>query len=144
MQICRSPTVTPGSTNATLGPDARALYRAIEVFTAKNGMEPPHILSTCRSWAHQMELQQRWDAGDRVGIAARPADPEDSSHVPDEFGICHAFDLANNPDWLKTVGRHVLNSFPSAHWGGTFLPQDLPHFHVVPDRRWINAATFRI
>lgn len=144
MQICRDPCVTSESTNGTLGPDARALYRAIEVFTAQNGMEPPHILSTCRSRAHQKELQRRWDAGDRAGIAVRPADPEDSLHVPDELGICSAFDLSNNHAWLRTVGRFVIDNFPSAVWGGTFLPQDLPHFHVVPDRRWINAASFRI
>ncbi len=128
----------------TLGPDARALYRFIEIFAAEQNLEPPHLLSTCRSREEQLNLQRRWDAGDREGIRARPADPDTSKHVADEHGICHAFDLFNSDSWLRTVGQHVVKTFPGARWGGNWLPPDLPHFDVQPSRRWIRAASFKI
>ena len=133
-----------GTTTHTLGPEARALYRFIEIYAAQENLEPPHILSTCRPAAQQIAMQEAWDRGDRAGLRVRPADPENSKHVPDETGICSAFDLSNNDAWLRQVGQHVLENFPGATWGGIWIPKDLPHFHVEPSRRWISAASFKI
>lgn len=130
------------SGQGTLGPEARQLYRSIEIFAATKGLQAPKILSSCRSLEQQRSLQRRWDAGDRLGLATRPAD--DSKHVPDELGICHAFDLAGSDAWLTMVGTFVQGSFPNAVWGGSFLPPDKNHFHVNPSAKWISAATWVI
>src|SRR5689334_10061128 len=49
-------------------------YRAASLYLAlwNEGLEP-QITSGRRSLAHQLELQRRWDAGDRAGLASRPA-----------------------------------------------------------------------
>jgi len=133
-----------GDSPGTMGPEARAMYRAIELYTAENGMEPPHLLSTCRSKAKQLDMQRRWDSGDRRGLRVRPADPDSSKHVADEYGICWAFDLANSDAWLDVVGPHIVKTVPGARWGGNWLPKDSPHFDIEPSRRWISAATFKI
>jgi hypothetical protein len=127
-----------------MGPEARALYRDIEIFTAEQGLEPPHLLSQCRSADLQRAMQQAWDTGRRSGLRVRPADPENSKHVADDNGICWAFDLSNDDTWLDIVGAWVTRTHPTATWGGIWLPKDRPHFQVEEHGRWISAASFRI
>ena len=143
MKTACCPTLTPGPTGA-IGPEARQLYRDIEIYAAQNGMEPPHLLSQCRSAALQRAMQLAWDTGRRTGLRVRPADPENSSHVPDAQGICWAFDLNNSDEWLKTIGRWVQRTHPNASWGGAWLPPDLPHFQINDHARWISAAAYTI
>jgi len=126
--IC--PNNPPISDGSNLSPSARQLYQWIELYTAQNGLEQPKILSICRSKAHQKQLQDDWDAGKREGLRVRPAD--NSYHIPDKFGLCHAFDLANTDKWLRMVGSAVVQNVPGARWGGTWIPQDLPHFDMPP------------
>jgi len=129
---------------STLGPEARMLYRHIELYAARVGIEPPTLLSQCRSADQQAAMQAAWDRGDRAGMRSRPANPENSKHVPDENGICYAFDLGNTKAWLNEVGPWVARTVPDARWGGNFLPRDEPHFDVEPQIKWSSAATFTI
>ena len=132
------------SSTGTLGPDARSVYRDIELYSAQIGIAPPKLISTCRSAEHQRHMQIRWDAGDRVGLGARPADPENSRHVPDANGLCWAFDLGNNSEWLRLIGPWVQRTYPNARWGGSFMSSDPAHIDVTPGRNWISAATWQI
>jgi hypothetical protein len=137
------PTLTRAPTGA-IGPEARQLYRDIEIYAAETGLEPPHLLSQCRSASLQRAMQQAWDTGRRSGLRSRPADPENSKHVPDENGICWAFDLNNTDEWLRVVGAWVQRTHPNATWGGTWLSRDLPHFQVDVHDRWISTAHYTI
>jgi hypothetical protein len=141
MSVCCQGT---GTQSATMGPEIRHLYGQIELYTAQHGMEPPHLLSQCRSRDLQLAMQQAWDTGRRSGLRVRPADPENSNHIPDKMGICWAFDLSNDETWLSIVGGWVARTFPNATWGGTWLPRDTPHFQIDEHKRWRSAATFTI
>jgi len=145
--IC-CPTSLPGyhppSGGTAIGPEARQLYRSIEVFSAQIGLEPPILLSQCRSAALQLAMQRAWDTGRRTGLRVRPADPQNSRHVPDENGICYAFDLGNSNPWLDRVGRWVVDTQPGAVWGGTWLRRDSPHFEVSEHARWVSVVNIRI
>lgn len=120
---------TPGFLDQ-MHPKARALYRWIEAFAKQNKLEPPFPLSICRSFERQKQIQEAWDRGEREGLSVRPADPENSLHVPGPDGLCRAFDLGNNYSWLALVGPAVMKNVPGARWGGLWLPPDYPHFDV--------------
>lgn len=132
-------TIVPAGTG-TLSARARQLFREIELFAASMRFPKPELLSGCRSREQQRELQRRWDAGDRAGLAVRPAD--ESLHLPDQFGVCRAFDLGGlSRQQLETVGSWVQQRFPWARWGGAWLPRDLNHFDV-PGQVWESEFTF--
>jgi hypothetical protein len=141
MSVCCSVSST---SPATLGPESRDLYRYIELLAGRLRIDPPLLLSQCRSAEKQLTMQLEWDRGNREGLATRPADPENSNHVPDEFGVCRAFDLGNSHAWLRMVGAHVSKHIPWAEWGGTWFPPDLPHFQVNETQQWRSVASFRI
>lgn len=134
---------TPGF-GGTLGPGARELLRAIELKAAAEHMPDPVYLSGCRAADYQMELRRRWDSGDREGLRVRPADPENSRHVPDSRGLCWAFDLGNESSWLEIIGPWAVRNIPGAVWGGSFIPKDQPHFEFAPDRPWTKAISIRL
>jgi hypothetical protein len=92
------------------------------------GMGQPILLSTCRTYEHQKNLQERWDNGERSGIRSRPANPEDSLHVAGDDGKCRAFDLGNSDDWLGVIGPRVVGEFPTVEWGGNYINRDPNHF----------------
>lgn len=91
-----------------------------------SGMAQPELLSACRSQEMQRKLQSLWDQGLRAGLAVRPVD--NSRHIPDEYGICRAFDLANDEQWLAVMGPVVAAKWPNVEWGGSYLPPDPRHF----------------
>jgi hypothetical protein len=131
---CCGPVSQLGVGPGALAPPARALLSHIALYAAQRGLEPPKVISACRTREEQIELIRRWESGDREGIAARPAHPDNSKHISDANGMCWAFDLGNSHAWLRAVGP-VAARFPGARWGGTFIPADLPHFDMeVPMR----------
>lgn len=107
------------------GPMMKFLDWLIQL-TRRGDMERPELLSTCRTHERQKYLQSLWDQGMREGLAVRPVDG--SKHLPDPFGFCHAFDLANDTRWLQIVGPVVVAKWTVVEWGGTYLPPDPRHF----------------
>lgn len=82
------------------------------------------IISGYRTPTEQATLRNRWVAGEREGIAARPADPRTSRHPQ---GI--AVDLWGSNDELFKWGR--LWEELGGRWGGRFWPKpDLVHFDL--------------
>lgn len=45
----------------------------------------PRITSVFRDPAHQQELLDRWNAGERAGFIGKPADPKKSKHTQKTF-----------------------------------------------------------
>ena len=128
---------------ATLSPPARRLLQTIEWYTEQNNLAFPEVLSACRTPEAQLAMQGQWDLGNRGGLRVRPVDPQNSSHVADENGLCWAFDLwpsdGDSSAWFALVGAYVRSSevqraIPGASWGGAWLPKDEPHFQVEPMR----------
>lgn len=119
----------------TISEATRKLFRSIWVFAAAQGMAEPIVISQCRDRAAQQIMYDRWNRGDRAGLAYQPAHPDNSLHVPDAMGVCRAFDLGNDLDWLSRVGAYVTANHPEAEWGGSWLPPDPGHF-AVPPRTW--------
>lgn len=111
---------------AELSPLMMGLFAWMAELTARGGMAPPELLSACRSRAMQDQLIDDWDRGARAGLLVRPV--RNSKHLPDPFGKCHAFDLANHETWLYTVGPVVSGKWPGIEWGGTYIPKDIRHF----------------
>ena len=124
-----------------LAPPARKILSQLTLYAAQQGMEAPKVISACRTYDEQLELQQRWDRGDREGIHTRPANPENSRHVADESGLCWAFDVGNSHEWCKVMGPYIQRINPDAIWGGSWLTPDLPHFEA---KRWKLAAAVRL
>lgn len=104
----------------------RRLFAWMEEVAVRGGFPGPVLLSECRSPERTRELQRMWDAGMREGLAVRPS--SNSRHHPDPFGVCHAFDLANDFLWLESMGPVVLQSWTGIEWGGTYVPRDVRHF----------------
>ena len=102
------------------------LFNWMTEVARRGGMADPIILSGCRSPERQRFLQREWDEGRREGLAVRPSDT--SKHLPDPFGFCRAFDLANTSNWLAVMGPVVAQKWPNIEWGGTFIPRDPRHF----------------
>ena len=90
------------------------------------GVQGPIVLSSCRTREQQEEMQRAWDRGDKGGLSYRPS--SDSRHIPDSFGYCHAIDLGNDSEWLKIIGREVVQRVPQITWGGVWIPPDIRHF----------------
>jgi hypothetical protein len=128
----------------TMGPEVRQLYRAIEIYSAKAGLTVPRLVSQCRSREYQLMIQKRWDSGLKEGLVTRPADPDNSAHVPDANGICWAFDLGNDLAWLNRIGSWVSRTFPGATWGGNWLTRDPNHFQVDQHEQWGLATRVKL
>jgi len=80
----------------------------------------PDIISGYRSPAEQRQLLQRWNAGDHVGINAKPACQ--SWHT-----LGRALDVENNRrEWLEVYG--MLMEYLGARWGKSF--GDVNHFDL--------------
>jgi hypothetical protein len=131
--ICCLPTTDIGIRFSDTGrekltDDLNQVLTWMDAFTAANRLPPPILISTCRTKQQQTEMQNRWDAGERSGLAARPADASDSLHVAELFQQCRAFDLGNTQEWLDIVGPQTIKAFPMVEWGGNFMLVDKPHF----------------
>jgi len=79
------------------------------------------IISGFRSLEYQMELQRRWDAGDREGLAYRPATNSDHTRG-------RAVDVSGNEEVLRAYARRWRALGPSHIWGGDFSAPDPNHF----------------
>lgn len=92
---------------------------------------PMSVTSGFRDPAHQRELQERWDRGDRAGLAARPA--TNSKHSTTSFfgnPDAMAVDLYAGSDAnLRILGNWAVN-YAGLRWGGTFKNADLVHFYI--------------
>ena len=122
------------------------LLNTLSEWAKNEQLGSPVVISTCRSAGKQAEMRARYDRGDRTGLAYRPADPKNSRHVPDETGVCWAFDLGNSDQWLRQAGafvqtRAVTVAVPGARWGGVWLPPDINHFEIIGMR---TAASIRL
>ena len=98
----------------------------MEVEAQRLKIEPPLVLSACRSRAMQNEMIRRWDRGERAGLLVRPS--PNSKHIPDRSGRCRAVDLANSEAWLRLMGPRAEKKFPYIEWGGNYLSDDFRHF----------------
>jgi len=114
--------IHPGGLSPTMG----QFFDWLGDWAQVNGLAPPIILSACRSETDQRLMQQEWDRGNREGLAVRPV--TNSKHIPDAFGNCRAFDLANDETWLRRAGMEVGRLFTAVEWGGTYLSPDIRHF----------------
>lgn len=81
------------------------------------------MISDYRTAGEQAALRQRWDSGDREGLAARPATPEGSRHVRGT-----AFDLIGTPEELRAWG--LIWEYMGGRWGGHWVPPDPGHFDL--------------
>lgn len=80
------------------------------------------IVSGYRSPKRQLELQNRWDSGDRVGLVARPASR--SWHMQ---GL--AVDV-NTREQGFPFFRDIMLQLPGVRWGGNFNRKDNVHFDL--------------
>ncbi len=125
-----------GWTGGTISQELQDLFGHIQLYTARQGLDEPVVLSACRTPEEQLALQRRWDNGDREGIAVRPADPANSNHIADENGVCWAFDLGNSREWLARIGPWVMRNVAGATWGGVWMPSDPGHFQLKKLASW--------
>lgn len=92
---------------------------------------PMSVTSGFRDPEHQRELRERWDRGDRAGLAARPA--TNSKHSTTSFfgdPDAMAVDLsAGSSQNLRILGGWAQN-YLGLRWGGTFKNADLVHFYI--------------
>ncbi|MDE0555749.1 MAG: D-alanyl-D-alanine carboxypeptidase family protein [Candidatus Poribacteria bacterium] len=92
---------------------------AVQSWIQTNGGEAVRITSGYRSPVRQSQLQARWDAGDRRGLVARPADA--SWHMQ---GL--AVDVSTRSpyfEWFRYGMQYLGN-----RWGGEFRKYDPVHF----------------
>lgn len=106
-----------------LDPKFAPYVAAAQTWIQQHGYQPVVITSGYRSPLHQLELQNRWDAGNRVGLRARPATY--SWHMQ---GL--AVDVSTR-DPSFTAFRTVMLSFDEhIRWGGDFRKSDPIHFDL--------------
>lgn len=86
-------------------------------------IQAPKISSGRRSRSKQLEMQRRWDRGDRRGLVTRPA--TNSAHLDGE-----AFDVAADSWTLQVMGAWAPHA--GLRWGGAF--QDPVHFDTRTGR----------
>jgi len=101
---------------------ARALYLAW--YAKQLGGVTLELESAYRSPAYQLELQRRWDSGNRAGLISRPA--SSSKHTEGR-----AFDIGIvGPDPSKELweGLGRLGEALGLRWGGRFPSPDPVHF----------------
>ena len=101
---------------------AAILYVTLVAWSIAYGLPPLSILSGYRDPEHQAELRRRWDAGDRGGLMARPA--ERSAHMTGD-----AFDTNYDANLLGIWG-YFTKFIENARWGGEFRAPDWNHFDV--------------
>jgi len=78
------------------------------------------ITSTYRAPLYQRALQERWDAGDRSGLIARPATY--SWHMQGR-----AIDVSTKPAPTFNAFRYAME-YQNVEWGGNFRNPDPVHF----------------
>lgn len=92
---------------------------------------PMKVTSGWRDPEKQRAMQERWDRGDRAGLAARPA--TNSKHSTTGFfgdPDAMAVDLyAGSDQNLRILGSWAQN-YLGLKWGGTFRNADLVHFYI--------------
>lgn len=92
---------------------------------------PVRIVSGWRDPARQKALRERWDAGDRAGLATRPAIVSKHSHTdisgnPDALAV----DISAGSDQnLQTLGFWA-KKYLGMRWGGDFRRYDPVHFYI--------------
>ncbi|MXZ01114.1 M15 family metallopeptidase [Candidatus Poribacteria bacterium] len=102
-----------------LDPRFAVYVAAAQTWIQQNGGEAVRITSGYRSPARQLELQNRWDAGNRVGLVARPADR--SWHMQ---GLAVDVDT-RSPEFAFF---RSLMLYWGNRWGGQFRSSDPVHF----------------
>lgn len=103
-----------------LSDEAAWRYAVLGWWTEHFGVPAPRIISGYRSPAYQRQLQERWDRGDRTGLASRPAD--NSQHS-----------TRNAWDTEQTLGLAYMSAlapYLGVRWGGTFQDPDRNHFDL--------------
>lgn len=85
------------------------------------------ITSGFRSPARQLELINKWDAGNRTGLVTRPA--VRSWHMQRL-----AVDVSTEPRPTFEVFRQVMLMFDGVRWGGNFRRSDPVHFDLPRGR----------
>ena len=88
----------------------------------------PDIVSGYRSPVKQRQMRNRWDAGDRVGLVARPA-------VRSWHTTGQAWDVENGvagfPWYRWTIMQYIKPRVNvEIRWGGNFSSPDPVHFDV--------------
>lgn|SRR5574341_623242 len=88
----------------------------------------PRVTSIFRDPAHQKELQRRWDAGNRAGLRARPADA--SKHTETGwFGrpAAKAMDMPTRDDRRAAE----IARFVGLGTGESFTQPDAGHYYIA-------------
>lgn len=105
---------------AELPAKAHAWATAILRYNGYPEPERPDIVSGYRPPMEQRALLDRWQAGNREGLAAKPA--------------CQSWHMAGRAIDVETSGagfdtyRWLLEKYTGAKWGGRFSPPDPVHF----------------
>jgi hypothetical protein len=97
------------------------VYAALMWWGEHYGYRAAEISSGRRSAREQRRLVSRWDAGDRAGIAVRPA--ANSAHTRGE-----AFDLVRVPH--VGIYGELSRYLQGVRWGGNFADADPLHFDL--------------
>lgn len=90
-----------------------------QAYAATVAGQAPEIVSGFRDPMRQLELIRMWDAGQRTGLATRPA--ERSWHM-----VGRAVDVDTNAAGFDAFRQAAVSL--GARWGGTFSRPDAPHF----------------
>ena len=122
----------PAAGEPGLAPKLQDVIRWMARAARDLGLAPPIVISTCRSRQQQDQMRERWDRGDREGMAYRPA--EQSWHIPGQDGMCYAVDFGNTREWLSIIGPLAENRYIGLEWGGHWLPPDYAHIQWPPGR----------
>ncbi|MYI69748.1 MAG: DUF882 domain-containing protein [Boseongicola sp. SB0673_bin_14] len=106
------------------GVDSRLSYLVglLQGLFVTYGLDPVTITSGYRSPERQYQLQNRWDAGDRRGLVARPA--SSSWHMQ---GL--AVDVSTRSINFDLF-RENMELFDGVRWGGRFRKPDPVHFDL--------------
>jgi hypothetical protein len=101
-----------------ISPALAVLYAIAYVVTEAFDRTPPEIISGWRSSAIQDAMRARWDAGDRAGLAVRPAA---TSKHPER----RAIDVGHRDEVFAYVMRAL-----GARDGAQFSTPDPTHFDL--------------
>lgn len=81
----------------------------------------PKVVSGHRDAQKQLNMQRRWDAGDRAGLVTRPA--SQSWHLVGR-GLDVGVDVPSFPVYVAMMERQGVQ------WGGRFRTSDPVHFQL--------------
>ena len=112
-----------------LNPEFSMLISQMYLFSYWYGY-PFFFISGFRDPERQRELQILWDAGRRMGLAARPS--SNSKHCNTNFDAgpdSLAVDIhTENPLFYAKIAE--IGAMFGVHWGGNFRTADQVHFYI--------------